>query len=239
MSRILLLALLVVVVGAAPVAHAQARGPSVRTMRDTKPTGPDTPVLDESTRISRIEAMERWLSQLVGRYRVDGIDIHVAQKVTFKADATCESFGDGHGVRCIIRKMPSGIDRQPGQFRARDIQEELLLPVLVLGIDPEHVVIQAIVVDTHHIMVQPGAINGETVRFGDAWNQCGRLWTDCWLLDEIKTGSKGATFIKLVVDNWMQGSRGLPMSRLKSGHNQEVELQLRPIDDNPGPSNTP
>lgn len=202
-------------VGASAALHAQARGPATRAVRSNEQNVERPPmVVDEAARARRVSEMEAWLGRLVGRFRVDAKLVTIGGSDRIRGTATCSRFGDGQGARCVIQ----GIHRQKAQ------RDRGTLPLLYFGINPDALEIQIVVVALEQVSALSGVLEGDTVHFSDNWNVCHKIWTSCWMADEITARPSGEIFVKMAEDDWLQGIRAPVL--LRSGHSLELEMNL-------------
>lgn len=229
-------------IGISAALHAQPRGPSDRAVRSGEQRVERPPlVVDEATRSRRVEEMKVWLGRLVGRFRVDAKYTYVGGEDSFYVTAMCDRFGEGPGARCIIQRTgPSPVMRSP-VFRSEGVREDVTLPLLYFGINPEDLEVQAVVVDLEQVGAQSGVLTGDSVSFSDNWNACIKTWAYCWMGAEIIAKAAGEIVMRFAVDHWFQGSKGPPIALLKSGHTAELEMHLfrEPLVDAQAPRSAP
>lgn len=202
--------------GVSGTLHAQARGSLSREVRGNDKQVEKLPlVLDEAARASRIAEMETWLGRLVGRFQGEGRTFAADRIDHVHATAVCNSFGDGPGVRCIIRMTLPGQAELSGS-----------LPILYFGINPGSLEIQLIVVDPGQVGGRSGTLAGDTVDFSvDNWKVCHKTpWGVCWVLAEFTAKPAGEIFVKFAHDSWLNG-RKTPNSA-RPGHSGYTELHL-------------
>lgn len=97
---------------------------------------------------------------------------------------------------------------------------------MYFGINADDLRIQAMIVDREQAGAQSGELVEARVSFSDNWNACLKIWAYCWMVSEIAIESDGTVFMKIAVDHWFQGSKGLAIGLLKSGHSTEFEMRL-------------
>jgi len=216
-----------VLASATTTLDAQPRGPTSRTTRNHAAGTENRPqTLDEASRSMAFGEMRTWLGRLTGRYQVDATYTYVGGKLSIRLSVTCDQFGDGPGIRCVLLRSRTSPTTNSSILRPLGAREDATLPLLYFGINPEKQQIQAIVVDLEQVGAQSGALEGESVKFSDDWNECIKTWAYCWMVTEISAKPTGEITMRFAVDHWFQGSKGPPIALLRSGHSAELELQL-------------